>query len=146
MASNTLKTLPFDPTHSMWSGLARDIVMWTRLYNNSDQTGANLFKHLRSLGHVIPEWLHEEVADSDTVPPKGTVAVIIYKAMFMALDVEVSMRICDQHTATALQLARPLIEKMVGAGLGGMDAAICLDAIKLAQQLNLTPLEEYNDR
>lgn len=71
-------TVPREPTEEMWGGLARDLVMWSRFDRPS---GAALYRHLRSVGREIPEWLMSEIKDVDHVPPKGTVAVCIFKAM-----------------------------------------------------------------
>ena len=76
--SETWKTVPEEPTEAMWGGLARDMVMWTRF---TSHTGADLHKHLRSIGTPIPLWLQQEIPDTDRVPAKGTVAACIYKAM-----------------------------------------------------------------
>ena len=72
--------VPKEPTEEMWSHLARDIVFW--LYSSSaPHHGAKLHEFLRNCGTPIPEWLTREISDSDNTPPKGTVAVAIYKAM-----------------------------------------------------------------
>jgi hypothetical protein len=73
--------VPRVPTEAMWGGLARDIVLWDRMHRH---TGADLYRHLAALGRDIPEWLREEVQDIEHVPPKGTVAAIIYRAMIEA--------------------------------------------------------------
>lgn len=70
------------PTEAMWGGLARDLVMWDRGMPN--QYGSTLYKHLRSTGRPIPDWLVEEIPDIDHTPPKGTVAVCIFQAMIDA--------------------------------------------------------------
>ena len=69
------------PTDKMWSGLARDIIMWNRF---PSPTGAALHEHLRMLGKEIPQWLKDEIQNVDHVPPKGTVAVCVFKAMIYA--------------------------------------------------------------
>ena len=74
-------TVPRDAPEAMWGGLARQIVMWCRF---GQPTGKALFQHLKSSGYEIPAWLREEVEDVDYVPPKGTIAVIIYRAMIEA--------------------------------------------------------------
>jgi hypothetical protein len=75
--------VPVEPTEAMWSGLARDIVFW--LYMNSGpHYGSKMYEHLRNLGTEIPDWLLKEIPDTDSTPPKGTVAVVIYKAMCAA--------------------------------------------------------------
>lgn len=73
------------PNEAVWGALARDIVMWTRM---GEHTGATLHKHLKLIGREIPDWLEHEVKDRDYVPPKGTVAVIIFKAMLKAYAAE----------------------------------------------------------
>ncbi len=72
------KTVPEEPTEVMWAGLARAIVMWSRF---SRPHGRALYQHLASSGEAIPDWLRREIPDTDHVPPKGTVAVCLYKAM-----------------------------------------------------------------
>lgn len=74
------RLVPEEPTEAMWGGLARDLVMWTRHFPQGDK----LFAHLTSLGRDIPQWLRDEVRDVSHVPPKGTVAACIYKAMLAA--------------------------------------------------------------
>jgi hypothetical protein len=75
--------VPVEPTEAMWSELARDIVFW--LYaTRSPHHGSKLHSHLKNLGREIPDWLTKEVPDVDHTPPKGTVAVCIYKAMLAA--------------------------------------------------------------
>jgi hypothetical protein len=71
-----------EPTEAMWGGLARDLVMWDRGMPN--QYGSTLYKHLRACGRPIPDWLLAEIPDIDHTPPKGTVAVCIYRAMLSA--------------------------------------------------------------
>lgn len=71
-------TVPREPTETMWGGLARDIVMWTRFDRPSERA---LLQHLRRIGRNVPDWLSSECRDIDHVPPKGSVAVWIYKAM-----------------------------------------------------------------
>ncbi len=77
-----------EPTEAMWGGLARDLVMWDRGMPN--QYGSTLYKHLRASGKPIPDWLLAEIPDIDHTPPKGTVAVCIYKAMIRAAAQEPS--------------------------------------------------------
>jgi hypothetical protein len=74
-------SVPKEPTEAMWYGLARDIVMWRDLQN---PTGTALYKHLDNCGRDAPAWLRNEIHDKDYVPPKGTVAACIYKAMLSA--------------------------------------------------------------
>jgi hypothetical protein len=74
--------VPVEPTEAMWGGLARDLIMWDRGLPN--QYGSTLYKHLRACGREIPDWLLAEIPDIDHTPPKGTVAVCIYRAMLAA--------------------------------------------------------------
>lgn len=67
-----------EPTEEQWNGLARDIVFW---WGMNDHTGDALYKHLRRSSVIAPEWLLEEIPNSNAVPSKGTVAAVIYKAM-----------------------------------------------------------------
>lgn len=73
--------VPAEPTEPMWGHLARDIVFWNRYGKHN---GTELHAHLKSLGRETPEWLAKEIPDTDQVPPKGTVAACIYKAMLEA--------------------------------------------------------------
>lgn len=73
--------VPTEPTEEQWGGLARDIIMW---WSFDRPTGASLFKHLSSSGRDIPNWLRDEIKDTDHVPPKGTIAAVVYKAMLNA--------------------------------------------------------------
>lgn len=72
------KLVPIEPTEAMWSGLARDIVMWWCM---DRPTGAALYHHLKNAGRDIPAWLYDEIDDIDHVPAKGDVAVAIWRAM-----------------------------------------------------------------
>jgi len=77
------KLVPVEPIEAMWSMLARDIVFW--LYSTrSPHYGSELHTFLRNCGTPIPNWLAKEIPDVDHTPPKGTVAVCIYKAMLSA--------------------------------------------------------------
>lgn len=76
------RTVPEEPTEDMWGGLARNLVMWARMGNGS--TGTNLHGMLKGVGIEVPGWLFKEIPNTDHVPPKGTVAVCIYKAMLAA--------------------------------------------------------------
>ncbi len=71
-------TVPIVPTEAMWSGLARDIVMWRDM---GQPTGANLYRHLHCLGRDVPVWLRDTIPDIEHVPSKGSVAVAIWRAM-----------------------------------------------------------------
>lgn len=74
---------PFNPTEAQWSGLARDIVWWMRSYPSNKHTPATLMEHLGNLGREVPAWMGDEaeLLTQDHVISKGTVAVLIYKAM-----------------------------------------------------------------
>lgn len=75
--------VPVEPTQAMWSELARDIVFWMQV-THAPHYGSKLHEFLRNLGREIPDWLTKEIPDVDHTPPKGTVAVCIYKAMLSA--------------------------------------------------------------
>jgi hypothetical protein len=75
------RLVPATDTEEMWSGLARDIVMWSHF---GLPTGRELYNHLRALGHDIPDWLPDLIPDIKHVPPKGAVAGAIYRAMLAA--------------------------------------------------------------
>ncbi len=75
------KIVPIEPTEAMWGGLARAIVQWSQFDKN---TGAALFKHLHLSGIKAPTWLMILIPSDDHVPPKGDIAVAIYKAMLDA--------------------------------------------------------------
>lgn len=74
---------PFNPTEAQWGGLARDIVWWMRSYPSNQHTPATLMEHLGNLGRKVPAWMGDEaeLRTQDHVISKGTVAVLIYKAM-----------------------------------------------------------------
>ncbi|WP_043309544.1 hypothetical protein [Pseudomonas sp. ML96] len=78
--------VPFEPTEAQWGGLARDIVWWMRSYPSNKHTPATLVEHLGNLGREIPAWMGSEVElkRQDHVISKGTIAVLIYKAMLAA--------------------------------------------------------------
>jgi hypothetical protein len=80
-AGSDYVTVPVVPTEAMWGGLARDIIMWTRFDRPSQRS---LLKHLASVGTQIPDWLAAECRDIDHVPPKGSVAAWVYRAMLDA--------------------------------------------------------------
>lgn len=79
-AAAGLVTVPREPTEAMWSGLARDMMLWLSFEH---PTPSVLFKHLQSSGVPIPQWLRDEpeMKRLDHVPSKGTRCVLIYKAM-----------------------------------------------------------------
>lgn len=76
-----VETPPFEPTEEMWGGLARQIVLWDRF---NDRSGYTLHRNLKATGHEVPEWLAKEIPATTQVPPKGTVAACIWKAMYLA--------------------------------------------------------------
>lgn len=73
-----------EPSEAMWSGLARDIIMW--MDTGGRKTPRSLFEHLDLIGRDVPEWLKNEAefGNLDHVPSKGTRAVIIFRAMVEA--------------------------------------------------------------
>lgn len=75
--------VPRQPTEAMWSGLARQIVLWDR---SANPRGETLYKQLSMCvgGCPVPDWLREEIPNTGQCPPKGTVAACIYKAMLDA--------------------------------------------------------------
>ena len=75
--------LPIIPIEEMWTNLARDIIMWMDMYEGSKMTPRNLFLHLGRIGTIVPQWLKDEpeMKCLDSVPSKGTRAVLIYRAM-----------------------------------------------------------------
>lgn len=79
---------PFNPTEAQWGGLARDIVWWMRSYPSNKHTPATLMEHLGNLGREVPAWMGDEaeLRTQDHVISKGTIAVLIYKAMLAAYD------------------------------------------------------------
>ncbi len=79
LAEAGYRVVPLIPTEAQWSGLARDLVMWDRM--RPRPTGQLLYQHLDRLGRDTPDWLRKEIPDTDHVPPKGTVAACIYRAM-----------------------------------------------------------------
>ena len=81
------KNVPTEPTEAQWSGLASDIMMWMDMdYRKTPNT---LIYHLNSCGTNIPKWLfeEEEMLNVDSVISKGTLCVIIYKAMLDAYQI-----------------------------------------------------------
>ena len=93
--------VPKEPTEAQCGGLARELVMWCRF---DKPTGAALYAQLKSLGEEIPNWLAREIPNTGHVPPKGTVAACIYKAMLSAAPepdavkalVEAASKVCSQ--------------------------------------------------
>lgn len=82
-ARAAIKTvLEYEPSEPEWAGLARDLIMWRGFQR---PTGAALYVHLRYMGTPIPPWLADEIPDVDHVPPKGTVAVCIHRAINAAI-------------------------------------------------------------
>jgi len=78
--------VPFNPTEEQWDGLARAIVFWMRSYPSNQHTPRTLVEFITSYGHAVPKWMEEEaeLLAKDHVISKGTVAVLIYKAMLAA--------------------------------------------------------------
>jgi hypothetical protein len=72
-----------EPDEEMWGGLARQIIMWARM--DRAATGHNLHDLLKMRGTPIPGWLAREIPDVHHVPPKGAVAVAIFRAMIDAI-------------------------------------------------------------
>lgn len=70
--------VPIEPGPDMWDGLARQIVMWLLM---SDHSGKALHAHLKASGRTIPDWLVQEIPPDFRSPAKGTIAVVIYRAM-----------------------------------------------------------------
>lgn len=77
---------PFNPTEEQWDGLARAIVFWMRSYPSNQHTPRTLVEFITSYGHAVPKWMEEEseLLAKDHVISKGTIAVLIYKAMLAA--------------------------------------------------------------
>lgn len=71
--------VPVVPTEAQWNGLARDLIMW--MDSTQRPTGKSLYQHLEWAGREIPDWLRAEIPENDHVPPKGTRAAVIYRAM-----------------------------------------------------------------
>ncbi len=84
--------LPVEPPAEMWSGLPRDIVMWMQLYRIGELTPKCLYEHLTDVGRDIPAWMHNELEmqSPDHTISKGTLVVLIYKAMLHSLGHDVS--------------------------------------------------------
>lgn len=78
--------VPFTPTEDQWGGLARAIIFWMRSYPSNQHTPRTLVEFITSLGHAVPGWMDEEgeLKAQDHVMSKGTIAVLIYKAMLAA--------------------------------------------------------------
>jgi hypothetical protein len=101
-AGSDYVTVPVVPTEAMWGGLARDIIMWTRFDRPSERS---LLKHLTSVGTQIPDWLAAECRDIDHVPPKGSVAAWVYRAMLDARPVTEPQSARDPEAVAAAQQA-----------------------------------------
>lgn len=78
--------VPFNPSEEQWDGLARSIVLWMRSYPSNQHTPRTLVEFITSYGHAVPKWMEEEseLLAKDHVISKGTVAVLVYKAMLAA--------------------------------------------------------------
>lgn len=85
-APEGMRLVPLNPTEEQWGGLARAIVFWMRSYPSNKHTPATLVEFITSLGHAVPEWMGDEneLRATDHVISKGTIAVLIYKAMLAA--------------------------------------------------------------
>ena len=78
--------VPFNPTEDQWGGLARAIIFWMRSYSSNQHTPRTLVEFITSLGHTVPDWLkaEPEMLSENHGISKGTVAVLVYKAMLAA--------------------------------------------------------------
>jgi hypothetical protein len=70
-----------EPTEPMWGELARQLIFWQR---QQRPTGQKLYRDLDMIGVGVPDWLRQEIHDTDHVPAKGTVAACIWKSMIDA--------------------------------------------------------------
>lgn len=90
MVYTVAMTAPWQPTEKMWSGLARDIIMWMDMFSGPNLTPRNLFLNLERAGRPLSQdhWLRDEpeMKALDHVPSKGTRAAIIYKAMLSEIS------------------------------------------------------------
>ncbi|MDU4251423.1 hypothetical protein [Pseudomonas sp.] len=88
-----MRLVPFNPTQDQWGGLARAIVFWMRSYPSNKHTPATLVEFITSLGHEVPEWMGDEaeLRAQEHVISKGTIAVLIYKAMLAAAPAQGGM-------------------------------------------------------
>lgn len=94
------KLVPIYPTEAMWGGLARDIVFWMRVHPN-DHSGQSLHAFLRNIRrHDLPSWFEAEIGDNTSVPPKGTIAAVIYRAMIEEAPVASSTEGGSSEAAT----------------------------------------------
>lgn len=109
-----MRIVPEQDSEAMWSGLARDIVMWRDL---RDPTGRALHDHLCRKGEPAPDWLKVLVPPINHVVAKGAVAGAIYRAMLDAAPsagrasreaVErVARGICERETVRQYGLSYP---------------------------------------
>lgn len=98
---NGWKLVPIKDTEAMWSGLARQIVLW---HSMRDRSGAALYQHLRSSGMEIPDWLPELIPDTDHAPPKGAICGAIYRAMLDAAPAAPPSQPVNDFASDALRL------------------------------------------
>lgn len=102
-----MRLVPEVATEEMWNGLARDIVMWRDM---DKPTGSALYQHLGRLGREVPDWLKLEIPDINHVPPKGSVAVAIHRAMIAASPNGGCVTDADrERAAEALYTRDPLV-------------------------------------
>lgn len=75
--------VPLEPTETQWGGLARAMVFWMRMYPSNRQTPATLIDFLHNYVDQMPAWMGDEseLRTQDHVISKGTLAVLVYKAM-----------------------------------------------------------------
>lgn len=129
--------VPREPTEAMWGGLARAIVMWWGM--TSRPTGVALYYHLKRTGEAIPHWLLAEIPDIDHVPPKGAVAVCIYRAMIAA---------APAHTQGVRDAAGAYVPQVIEYPEGGYaqllleDTAVIVAAWVTVQELRRMPRGE----
>ena len=92
LLDGSMVVVPREPTEEMWSGLARQLVLWRDM---SDNTGRGLYQHLKAAGWPVPDWLRKEIPDTNHVPAKGDVAVVIYRAMLAAAHPNITPKPAD---------------------------------------------------
>lgn len=78
--------VPREPTEAMWGAkLVQRLIAWQR---NERPTPRLLFEACKHSGVEVPQWLmlEKEMQSLDNVTSKGTVAVLIYRAMIGARE------------------------------------------------------------
>lgn len=78
---DVIGAVPREPTKEMWGNdLVRALIFWQR---TERPTPSKLFLHCKNCGVAVPQWLSDEpeMKNLDHVTSKGTVAVLIYRAM-----------------------------------------------------------------